>query len=323
MSLALTPGRVGRRPEPRRSWVGLEQRLGREDHLDLARPDPERERSESAVGAVRVAAHNRHPGLGQPELGSDDVDDALARVADAMERDPNSAQLASNWLTWPSAIASMNGRLRSVVGIEWLVVATVWPGRRTPDAAGTQPGEPAGWSLCGRWKSTARTAGHPGPGSRRGRTRILSTMVRGPGAVIGRAYQTFWGPGTQKERPEGRSDQTSRWVGGDPGIGCASGRRHSLAAGSRPWSAACRGTRRTSVRQCHFIPAPSDRAMVARSDRATAKRARFAFTTPPHRSRFPPALSCWRNSAVSPRRNSRPSPSPPHDGFALDGGPSP
>ncbi len=38
---------------------------------------------------------------------------------------PNSAQLASSWLTWASAIASMNGRLRSVVGIEWSAVATV------------------------------------------------------------------------------------------------------------------------------------------------------------------------------------------------------
>ena len=31
---------------------------------------------------------------------------------------PNSAQFASSWLTWARAIASMNGRLRSVVGIE-------------------------------------------------------------------------------------------------------------------------------------------------------------------------------------------------------------
>ena len=67
MSLALTPGRepavdadlVGLR-------VALEQRLGREDHLDLARPDPERERPERAVGArVRVAADDRHARLGQ------------------------------------------------------------------------------------------------------------------------------------------------------------------------------------------------------------------------------------------------------------------
>ena len=29
----------------------------------------------------------------------------------------------------------------------------------------------------------------------------------------------------------------------------------------------------------HLMPAPSDRAIVARSERATVKRARFAFTT--------------------------------------------
>ena len=37
----------------------LEERLGREDHLDLARPDPERQGPERAVGRrVRVAAHD-------------------------------------------------------------------------------------------------------------------------------------------------------------------------------------------------------------------------------------------------------------------------
>ena len=68
--------------------VALEEGLGREDHLDLARPDPERERPERAVRArVRVAADDRHAGLGQAELRADDVDDALARRADAVERD--------------------------------------------------------------------------------------------------------------------------------------------------------------------------------------------------------------------------------------------
>ena len=89
MSLALTPGRepavdadlVGLR-------VALEQRLGGQDHLDLARPDAERERPERAVGrGVRVAAHDGHARLGQAQLRADDVDDALARRADAVERD--------------------------------------------------------------------------------------------------------------------------------------------------------------------------------------------------------------------------------------------
>ena len=69
--------------------VALEQGLGREDHLDLARPDPEREGPERAVRAgVRVAADDRHAGLREPELRPDDMDDPLARRADAVERDP-------------------------------------------------------------------------------------------------------------------------------------------------------------------------------------------------------------------------------------------
>ena len=59
---AVDPDLVGLRP-------ALEQALGREDHLDLAGADPERERPERAVrGRVRVAAHDRHARLRQPEL---------------------------------------------------------------------------------------------------------------------------------------------------------------------------------------------------------------------------------------------------------------
>ena len=79
---AVDPDLVGLR-------VALEQGLGGEDHLDLARPDPEGERTERPVRArVRIAAHDRHPGLGQSHLRPDDVDDALGRVADAVHRDP-------------------------------------------------------------------------------------------------------------------------------------------------------------------------------------------------------------------------------------------
>ena len=58
------------------------QRLSREHVLDLARPDPERQRAERAVRArVAVAAHDRHAGLRQAELRADHVNDALAVVA--------------------------------------------------------------------------------------------------------------------------------------------------------------------------------------------------------------------------------------------------
>ena len=83
---------AGREPPVDADLVGqriaLEERLGREDHLHLARPDPERECAERAVRArVRIAADDGHARLGEPELRTDDVDDALARRADAVERD--------------------------------------------------------------------------------------------------------------------------------------------------------------------------------------------------------------------------------------------
>ena len=103
---------------------------------------------------------------------------------------PNSAQLASSWLTWASAMASMNGRLRSVVGIEWSAVATVWPGRRTPMPRARSPVNACGlvtsWTRC---RSTARTAGAPGSWLTTWSVQILSTIVRGAVAVISRAYQ--------------------------------------------------------------------------------------------------------------------------------------
>ena len=89
MSLAVTPGReaavdadlVG----PRRP---LEQGLGGQHHLDLARADAEGERPERAMGGgVRVAADDGHARLREAELRSDDVDDALAVRAERVERD--------------------------------------------------------------------------------------------------------------------------------------------------------------------------------------------------------------------------------------------
>ena len=49
---------------------------------------PNGERAEGPVGGgVAVAAHDRHAGLGDPELGADDVDDALAVAAQREQRD--------------------------------------------------------------------------------------------------------------------------------------------------------------------------------------------------------------------------------------------
>ena len=57
--------------------------------LHLARPDPERQRAERAVGArMAVAAHDREARKRDAELRSDDVDDALARLAVGEQRHP-------------------------------------------------------------------------------------------------------------------------------------------------------------------------------------------------------------------------------------------
>ena len=66
----------------------LIERLRREDVLDLGGADAECERAEGAVRrGVAVAAHDRLPGLRQPELRADDVDDSLAPGSRAVELD--------------------------------------------------------------------------------------------------------------------------------------------------------------------------------------------------------------------------------------------
>src|SRR5438094_9205986 len=56
--------------------------------LNLRGADPEGERSQGAVGrGVRVAADDQQPGLCEAELRTDDVNDALAGVAHAVQLD--------------------------------------------------------------------------------------------------------------------------------------------------------------------------------------------------------------------------------------------
>ena len=64
------------------------QALRREHVAHLRGADAERDRAERAVrGGVAVAAGDRHARLREPELRPDDVDDALVRAADVVERD--------------------------------------------------------------------------------------------------------------------------------------------------------------------------------------------------------------------------------------------
>ena len=94
MSLAVTPTGAGT-VDGDRHGLGplLGERLGGEDVLDLAGADAEGQRAEGAVGRrVRVAADDRHARLGHPELGADDVDDALVLVP---AREQGDAELAA------------------------------------------------------------------------------------------------------------------------------------------------------------------------------------------------------------------------------------
>jgi hypothetical protein len=120
----------------------LQQALRRQHHLDLAGADAERQRAEGAMRArVAVAAHDGHPGLGQAQLRSDHVDDALSRRAKPVERD---AELAAIGLE----LGHLRGghrvqdrqppimrRHRMVRRRDGLV------GAAHPEAAGPKPGE--------------------------------------------------------------------------------------------------------------------------------------------------------------------------------------
>ncbi len=66
----------------------VRQGLRGEHLLDLARADAEGERSERAVRrGVRVAAHDRHAGLRDAELGTDHVHDPLAAMSATVQAD--------------------------------------------------------------------------------------------------------------------------------------------------------------------------------------------------------------------------------------------
>ena len=95
--MAVTPGFS--RPSTRISSVlrlGLPQALRGQHVLDLAGADAEGERAERAVrGGVAVAADDRHARLGQAQLGTDDVHDALLGRAEVEQADAELAAVAA------------------------------------------------------------------------------------------------------------------------------------------------------------------------------------------------------------------------------------
>ena len=134
------------RLEPRKALCG-------EHVLDLGRPDTECERAERAVRRrVAVAADDGHARLREPELGADDVDDALAAAARRVERDAEFRQLSRS-------ASSCGGRAgRAPVRIRRDVV--IHRREREVGAADEPAGEPQPLERLGevtswmRWRST-------------------------------------------------------------------------------------------------------------------------------------------------------------------------
>ena len=139
-SLAETPGRE---PPVHADLVVpravLEQALGGEHVLDLARADAEGQRAEGPVGGgVAVAADDGHARLGEPLLRPHHVDDALRRAAPAEERD---LELAAVLLELPE----LGGRLlvdhRPAGGDGVVGGGGGEVGTPDPELARAQPGE--------------------------------------------------------------------------------------------------------------------------------------------------------------------------------------
>src|SRR5690606_25248697 len=79
-------------PDFERLRLLLHQALRRDHRRAVARADPERQRSERAVGRrMAVAAGQRDAGQGETLFGADDMDDALPRV---VEIDVSDAEIA-------------------------------------------------------------------------------------------------------------------------------------------------------------------------------------------------------------------------------------
>ncbi len=204
MSLAPDPGReppvdpdlVGLRP-------ALEEALGRQDHLHLARADPEGERPERAVGGrVRVAADDRHPGLGEAQLRTDDVDDPLVRRAQAVERDAELAAVVGQHLDLGGG-HRVGDRQRAVVGRDGVIGGGHRPTRMTdPQPAGPQPGERLG---AGDLVDEVEVDGQDGRGARLVDDDVVVPDLLDEGARAGSADGGRVGHGSFCGRGSGRT----------------------------------------------------------------------------------------------------------------------
>ena len=139
-SLAVTPKpSVALVADAHRLGLALDEALGGQHVLDLARADAEGQRAEGAVGGgVAVAADDRHARLGDAELGPDDVDDALAVGAQRVERDAELLAVALERLDLHAAelVADARRDRRAVGGH-----VVVGRGQRAVGPAHRAPGE--------------------------------------------------------------------------------------------------------------------------------------------------------------------------------------
>src|SRR5436190_3811412 len=106
--------------------------LGRQDVLDLARADPQREGAERAMRRrVRIAADDHHAGLRRPELRANDVDDALTGRSEIEQLDSEFAGVAAERVDLPRGDL-IGDRQRAVAGGH-IVIHRRQRQLRTPD----------------------------------------------------------------------------------------------------------------------------------------------------------------------------------------------
>ena len=163
--------------------VPLEQRLGREHHLDLARPDPERERTERTVGRSCASRRRRSSCRAASGPSCGPMTWTMPWWGEPMPWSgiPNSAQFVSSCLDLgrghrvEDRQAAVVGRDRVVRGRHRLRRAggRARPRSRSPEKA---CGLVTSWTRC---RSTARTAGAPGSCVTTWSSQIFWTMVRG------------------------------------------------------------------------------------------------------------------------------------------------
>ena len=133
------------------------QRLGGQDVFDLAGADAEGQGAECAMGAgVTVAADDGHAGLGEAQLGSDDVDDALVLVVEVEELHAELRAVLTQGVDLGAGDGVGDGAASGgrSVGTLWSAVATVRSGRRTLRPAVRSPSKACGLVIsCMRCRS--------------------------------------------------------------------------------------------------------------------------------------------------------------------------